>query len=307
MKRTVAVTITLLFVLMTASSSPPASPSWVLTWSDEFDGAADLGPDTTKWGFDTGGNGWGNNEQEYYTNRTQNAFTDGTGNLVIKAIKETFTGTDGVRRDYTSARLLTLGKFTQRFGRFEARIKIPVGQGIWPAFWMLGDDIGTANWPTCGEIDIMENRGREPSINYGSLHGPGYSGSNPLSASFTLPGGERFTDDFHLFAIEWEPNAIRFYVDGNLYQTRTPADVPGKVVSNKIGQLRCDLACLRSAPHCQLGPRVLTGSHHRLVATLSASAVLQLPCFGRSPKAMSKPEISSQNERRAATLRGTRR
>ena len=226
MKRTVAVTIAILFALLTASPSPSASPSWVLTWSDEFDGAAGLGPDTTKWGFDTGGNGWGNNELEYYTNRPQNAFTDGSGNLVIKAIKETFTGSDGVTRDYTSARLLTAGKFTKQFGRFEARIKLPVGQGIWPAFWMLGDDIGSAGWPTCGEIDIMENRGREPSINYGTLHGPGYSGGNPISSSYTLPGGERFTDSFHIFAIEWEPSAIRFYVDDNLYQTRTPADLP---------------------------------------------------------------------------------
>ena len=229
MNRTVAVTIAILFALLIPSPRCSASPSWVLAWSDEFDGEAGLGPDTTKWGFDigVGQNGWGNNELEYYTNRTQNAFTDGTGNLVIKAIKESFTAT-GVTRDYTSARLLTMGKFAQRFGRFEARIKLPVGQGIWPAFWMLGDDVNTAGWPVCGEIDIMENRGREPSINHGSLHGPGYSGANPLSSSFTLPGGERFTDDFHIFAIEWEPNAIRFYVDSNLYQTRTPADVTGK-------------------------------------------------------------------------------
>jgi len=228
MARTITITIAVLLVLLTASPSPSASPSWVITWSDEFDGAANLGPDSTKWGFDigVGQNGWGNNELEYYTNRTQNASTDGAGNLVIKAIKETFTGTGGVTREYTSARLLTMGKFTQQFGRFEARIKLPVGQGIWPAFWMLGDDIGSAGWPTCGEIDIMENRGREPSINYGTLHGPGYSGGNPISSSYTLPGGERFTDSFHIFAIEWEPSAIRFYVDDNLYQTRTPADLP---------------------------------------------------------------------------------
>ena len=228
MKRTVAVTIAILFALLTASPSPSASPNWVLTWSDEFDGAAGLGPDTTKWGFDigVGQNGWGNNELEYYTNRTENASTDGTGNLVIKAIKETFTGTGGITREYTSARLLTAGKFTKQFGRFEARIKLPVGQGIWPAFWMLGDDISSVFWPTCGEIDIMENRGREPSVNFGSLHGLGYSGGSALSSRYTLPGGERFTDDFHIFAIEWESSAIRFYVDDNLYQTRTPADVP---------------------------------------------------------------------------------
>src|SRR5712691_1505683 len=129
MNRTVVVTIAILFALLTPSPRCSASPDWVLAWSDEFDAAAGLGPDTTKWGFDIGGNGWGNNELEYYTNRSQNAFTDGSGNLVMKAIQERFTGTDGVTRDYTSARLLTMGKFAQRFGRFEARIKLPAGQG----------------------------------------------------------------------------------------------------------------------------------------------------------------------------------
>src|SRR5262249_38316169 len=146
--------------------------------------------------------------------------------LVLKVIKETFTGPDGLPRNYTSARLLTKGKFEQRYGRFEARIKLPSGQGIWPAFWMLGNDLDTARWPTCGEIDIMENVGLEPAINHGSLHGPGYSAGNSLSGIYTLPKGQSFSDDFHVFAMEWEPNAIRFYVDGNLYMTRSPTDTP---------------------------------------------------------------------------------
>lgn len=201
---------------------------YTLRWSDEFDGPAGSAPDQTKWNYDIGGNGWGNNELETYTNRTQNAFLDGDGHLIIKVIKETFTGADGTRRDYTSARLLTKGKFTQRYGRFEARIKLPFGQGIWPAFWMLGANIDQVGWPMCGEIDIMENIGREPSVNHGTLHGPGYSGGAGLGGTYALPSGQKFSDDFHAFAIEWEPTAVRFYVDGNLYQTKTPADATGK-------------------------------------------------------------------------------
>jgi beta-glucanase (GH16 family) len=220
----------LVLVLLAAMVGVPLSrvraQSWVLVWSDEFDGPAGSAPDATKWGYDVGGNGWGNNELESYTSRTQNAYLDGSGNLVIKVINETFTGQDGITRNYTSARLLTKGKFQQKYGRLEARIKIPFGQGIWPAFWMLGDDIDQVGWPTCGEIDIMENVGREPSINHGSMHGPGYSGGNALTGTFPLPGGQHFSDDFHIFAIEWDPNTVRFYVDANLYETHTPADMP---------------------------------------------------------------------------------
>jgi beta-glucanase (GH16 family) len=204
------------------ASSPTV---WSLVWSDEFDGPNGASVDSTKWSFDIGGNGWGNNELETYTNRTVNADQEG-GNLVIKTLKETYTGTDNQTRNYTSARLLTKNKFTQAYGRFEARIKIPYGQGIWPAFWMLGDNIDTAGWPNCGEIDIMENIGKEPSIVHGTFHGPGYSGANGITAAYTFPNGQKFSDDFHTFAVEWEPNVMRFYVDGLLYKTRTPADLP---------------------------------------------------------------------------------
>src|SRR5215470_18241893 len=157
-------TIILFVILVAISPLASRAQSWVLVWSDEFDGPAGSVPDSTKWGYDIGGNGWGNNELESYTDRTQNAYLDGSGNLVIKVINENFTGRDGIQRNYTSARLLTKGKFEQKYGRFEARIKIPFGQGIWPAFWMLGNDISQVGWPTCGEIDIMENVGREPAI-----------------------------------------------------------------------------------------------------------------------------------------------
>jgi beta-glucanase (GH16 family) len=201
-----------------------ASGSWELTWNDEFDGPDGFAPDLSKWTIVTGGNGWGNQESEYYTARPQNVQIQ-NGNLVITAAQEEYTGPDGVARSFTSARLNTSGKFDQAYGRFEARIKIPSGQGIWPAFWLLGADIDKAKWPACGEIDIMENIGREPSVIHGTIHGPGYSGAKGIGAPFSIPSG-RFADDYHVYAVEWEPNEIRFYMDGNLYETRTPADLP---------------------------------------------------------------------------------
>jgi beta-glucanase (GH16 family) len=146
--------------------------------------------------------------------------------LVIRAARETLTGADGIRREYTSARLKTSGRFAQTYGRFEARIRVPRGQGIWPAFWMLGADIETVGWPACGEIDVMENIGRESALVHGTIHGPGYSGGQAIGRSFALPGGASFADDFHVFGVDWEPRAIRWSVDGVLYQTRTPADLP---------------------------------------------------------------------------------
>lgn len=209
----------------TPTSKGTPTGTWTLVWSDEFDSANGSAPDSSKWVLETGGKGWGNNELEYYTTRTQNSQITG-GNLVITAQREDYTGTDGVSRQYTSARMKTAGKFSQKYGRFEARIKIPRGQGMWPAFWMLGDNCGTVPWPQCGEIDIMENIGSTPSTVYGTLHGPGYSGGSGLSSTYTLPNQQQFADDFHVMSIEWEPNVIRFYVDGNLYKTRTPSDLP---------------------------------------------------------------------------------
>jgi len=210
--------------------APPAAPSpagdWTLVWSDEFEGPSGSLVDATMWTFDVGGHGWGNQELQYHTDRARNASLDGEGSLAIVAHAERYTGGDGVTRDYTSARLKTQGLFEQAYGRFEARLKVPRGQGLWPAFWMLGADIATVGWPRCGEIDIMENIGREPSTVHGTLHGPGYSGGSGVGGSFTLPGGARFADDFHVFAVEWEPQEIRWLVDGAVYQTRTPAHLP---------------------------------------------------------------------------------
>ena len=210
-------------------ATPPTAAGWHLVWSDEFNGPDNSAPDPAKWNLEVSGNGFGNNELEYYTNRLANAHIAG-GNLVITAQKESFTGPDGVTRQYTSARLNTKGHFTQQNGRFEARIKLPPGgQGLWPAFWMLGDNIDTVNWPDCGEVDIMEAVGFEPTKNHGSMHGPGYSGNHSLTGIYTLPGNARFSDDFHIFTMEWESGStptVRFYVDGVLYETQTPANLP---------------------------------------------------------------------------------
>jgi len=201
--------------------SPPPAPGWTLLWSDDFNGAEGSSPDPSKWTFSTGGNGWGNHELEYYTNRRKNAHVT-VGNLVITARREAYTGPDGVKRAYTSARLKTKGLFSQAYGRFEASIKMPKGQGLWPAFWMLGDNIDSVPWPGCGEIDIMENIGKEPGTVHGSLHGPGNAAKTAdLTSSFTLPSGQKFSDAFHIYAVEWEPEAVRFFVDFNLYATFT--------------------------------------------------------------------------------------
>jgi beta-glucanase (GH16 family) len=205
----------------------PAPPtSYKLVWNDEFSGPNGAPPDSSKWTYDAGGNGWGNNELEYYTNRTKNAQIQG-GNLVITAQKETYTGSDGVARNYTSARLKTQGLFSQAYGRFEARIKIPAGQGMWPAFWMLGNDITSNGWPKCGEVDVMENIGKEPGTVHGSLHGPSTVGpTSDVTAPFSLPAGQNFSDDFHLYAVEWEPGTIRLYVDTALYATSNSSQWP---------------------------------------------------------------------------------
>lgn len=210
--------------LLLSQTNIPNLPSakWNLVWSDEFNGTQ---LDTKKWVYDIGGGKWGNLELEYYTNQSTNVAIQ-AGKLVITARQEKYTDTNKAVWNFTSGRLKTLGKFTQTYGRFEARIKIPFGQGIWPAFWMLGADIIKTGWPNCGEIDIMENIGKEPTIVHGTIHGPGYSGAGGIGDQYSLPQGQRFADDFHVFAVEWEPRVIRFYVDDHLYATRTPTDLP---------------------------------------------------------------------------------
>jgi len=195
-------------------------------WSDEFSGQDGSAPDASKWTYDIGGSGWGNHELEYYTNRRENARIE-DGKLVVTARQEAYTGPNGAKFNYTSARLKTQGLFSQAYGRFEARIKLPAGQGMWPAFWMVGENIGSDGWPKCGEIDIMENVGKEPGINHGSLHGPGSTNAtSDLTATITLPAGQKLSGDFHVYAAEWEPGTVRFYLDANLYATFTSAHWP---------------------------------------------------------------------------------
>lgn len=197
-----------------------------LVMQDEFN--VDGQPNAGLWNYDIGRgqNGWGNNELQFYTDRAKNV-TVKDGNLVITADKESFSGAQ-----YTSARLVTKGKFEQAYGRFEARMQLPWGQGIWPAFWMLGADIDTNPWPGCGEIDIMEIRGQSPTILLGTVHGPGYSGGESISKSYTLKG-DRFDTGFHIFGVEWGPEYINFYVDNVLYNQIKPENVPGEWVFNK--------------------------------------------------------------------------
>lgn len=194
-----------------------------LVFSDEFD--VDGSINTDLWSFDIGTGaeqgipGWGNQELQYYTDRPENIRVE-DGMLHITARRESFQGSN-----YTSAKILTRGKFETTFGRFEARIKLPFGQGIWPAFWLLGDDSdGTVIWPQVGEIDIMEYKGQQPTIIHGSIHGPGYSAGQAVTRTFQLPTG-RFDTDFHVFAIEWGPDFIDYYVDDVNYFTVTPGSV----------------------------------------------------------------------------------
>jgi beta-glucanase (GH16 family) len=201
----------------TSTMPSPTTPS-AQVWADEFNGPANSAPDPTKWTYDLGAGGWGNQELETYTNQPQNVYVDGAGHLIIHVERSGST--------FTSARLKTQGLAVARYGTIESRIRVPFGQGIWPAFWMLGTNITTAGWPACGEIDIMENIGREPSINHGSAHGPGYSGGNAVTALYTLPAGARFSDDFHIFAIQWAPGTVTFFVDGTAYKTVTSASLP---------------------------------------------------------------------------------
>jgi beta-glucanase (GH16 family) len=195
-------------------------PGWTLDWSDEFNGADGTPADPSKWSHDVGGGGWGNQEREYYTDGTANAVQRG-GNLEITIAKA-----DGSQSCwygkclYTSARLLTKGHYQTQYGRVAARMKIPKGQGVWPAFWMLGSNIDAVGWPACGEIDTMENIGKEPGVVHGSLHQTGFNSSGQNMPAAALG------DDFHEYAVEWDATAIRFMLDGVVYETKTPASLP---------------------------------------------------------------------------------
>jgi beta-glucanase (GH16 family) len=195
-------------------------------WSDEFDGPAGSPPDPATWTAETGGNGWGNQELEYYT-AGENAALDGAGHLVI-TVRRTDRRDRRHRyggREYTSARLITSGRVAPRYGLVQARMKLPGGRGMWPAFWMLGQDIDEAGWPRCGEIDVMENFGTDPALVQGAVHGLGYSGADavatPHRAGFSLD------ESFHTYSVAWEPDRIRWFLDDHHYATVSPGDLRG--------------------------------------------------------------------------------
>ncbi|WP_235926719.1 glycoside hydrolase family 16 protein [Actinokineospora pegani] len=223
----VAAAVAAVLVPLSATGAPPAAAEpVVVTFEDDFDGPAGGPVDGSKWRFETGDN-VNNHERQWYTDGTDNAALDGNGNLVITAKKE---NPGGYRCwygpcEYTSARLSTARTHTQTYGRFEARIKMSHGQGMWPAFWMLGADIDQVGWPVSGEIDVVENVGFEPATVHGTIHGPGYSGADGIGAGYDIDG--RFADDFHTFAVDWAPERVQWSVDGVVYSTKTPADVGG--------------------------------------------------------------------------------
>lgn len=200
--------------LAPAPTPIPVPQGWKLAWHDEFDSDT---IDRASWTFDSGGGGWGNGEAEFYTSRPENARVE-HGMLVIEARQERYEGSY-----YTSARLKTQGLRSFQYGRIEARLKVPAGAGLWPAFWMLGAGFDGTNWPDCGEIDIMEYIGKEPDLIMGTAHGPGYSGALGLSKWNRQKGN--IADEFHTYAVDWKPGQITWYYDGAAYFTVTQADV----------------------------------------------------------------------------------
>lgn len=189
-----------------------------LVLSEEFN--VDGAPNPDLWSFDIGRgvDGWGNNELQFYTDRPENAVVQ-NGYLIITARQEAFQGAN-----YTSARLKTENLFDQKYGRFEMRAKLPLGKGLWPAFWMLGSNFSQVGWPQCGEIDIMEYLGSKPTEVFGTLHGPGFAGAESIGKAYISPNG-RFDTDFHVYGIEWTENYVNWYVDNVLFSQITRQDI----------------------------------------------------------------------------------
>ena len=220
--------LALIFTILSLSAPQYSQKNSAPYFAEEFTGGRGQAFDLSKWTAEIGGGGWGNEELQYYRDTAENARLDGRGNLVITALKlnsaSELTCWYG-KCLYTSARLITKKKLEFKYGRIEARIKLPEGAGVWPAFWMLGNDIDQAGWPGCGEIDIMEFVGREPSKIYGTVHGPGYSGANSIGGSISLTGGVR-ASDFHVYSVEWSENEIRWFFDGKEYHKFSRTSVP---------------------------------------------------------------------------------
>lgn len=249
----VAAIVALLGVVsLSVTPAATATPPKVRTlWNQHFNGKAGSKVDPKFWSYDLGnGMGWGNLEQQYYTNKTANIAMDGKGKLIINAIKlnpddpkdQYITNWCGDCR-FSSAKIVTRGKLGFKYGTISARMKLPEGVGMWPAFWMLGVPRKTCDgWPSCGEIDIVEARGSQPFHSVSSLHGPGYSGGNALSNYF-FSGNEPLTAGYHVYRVDWLPNSIKFYVDGELIGSRTRTSIaPNQWVFNAEFYLILNLA-----------------------------------------------------------------
>lgn len=218
-----------------------ASAEWIQVWSDEFEGPVGASVDTTKWRYDLGDGcdagicGWGNNEKEYYTGALENIALDGQGRLriVARIAPPGLACYYGPCR-YTSAKINTRGKMDAAPGRVEARIRLPAGQGLWPAFWMLGSSFPATPWPASGELDIMEYKGSDPMTTSSAVHGPGYSGQTPFVHAYSLRDG-RFADDFHTFSVEWDSVHAQFFVDNSLHYEVTRGELE-RYGSSILGQ-----------------------------------------------------------------------
>ena len=200
--------------------SQSGAADWKLVWNESFDGPSGSAPDAAHWNMIDGVVAW-NGELQYYTARPVNVELDGGGKLAIHLLRDSsFAG-----YDYTSGRLTTEGHFAQAYGRFEASIRMPRGQAVWPAFWMLGDNCDMAMWPSCGGIDVAEAYGQQPNTVLAGIHAPGYPDTE-LVRGYVLGAPPLLSADFHAYATEWEPDEIRWYVDDVLWRTQRRADLP---------------------------------------------------------------------------------
>ena len=212
----------ILWILACAPPEAVFSTDYTLIWQESFDGEAGSRPAQETWELQTGGGGWGNSQLEHNTNRSENAQLTGTGELMIIAREEPYGG-----NDYTSARLRSKESFDPIFGRFEARIKVPEGAGLWPAFWLLGSDYEEVSWPLCGEIDIMEFNGGEPNQMFTTVHGPGYSGGSGVGQTHRLQEGS-FSDGYFIYSVDIDPEHISWYLDDKLIYSVSSGDLPAQ-------------------------------------------------------------------------------
>ena len=197
----------------------PQNDIWELSWSDEFNETEGTPINPEKWVHDLGGHGWGNAQLEDNTDQIDNVSHTGDGHLAITARAEQRIG-----NEYSSGRIKSQDRFEFQYGRVEARIKLPTGQGIWPAFWMLGNTIDQEGWPECGEIDIMEHRGQRPKESTGAIHGKGFSAGEAIGGRYLAK--TPLHEDFHLFALEWSPTQLRWFVDEDLFLEVSPDQLP---------------------------------------------------------------------------------